>query len=118
MRSREGSGGAQQFILAIVSIVVAILAVVNVVLFETTRTVQLEVTSRAQFLQQTAQIEPLYRELVQGIATMAARNNDEALRGVLSQHGITFTVPSGPGSAPAPAPGLQPTPSTPGGGRP
>ena len=112
MDGNSGSYGRQHFVLAIVASIVAILAVVNVVLFEATRTLQLEVNARTAYLQQTAQVEPLLRELVQALAALATRNNDEALRGVLAEQGITFTAPGSPAGAAAPAP-AAPAPAAP-----
>ena len=109
------SGGPSELprvVLVVAVIVVAILAVTNVVLFEATRSLQLEVNARAQYLQQTAQLEPLFRELVQGIAGLAMRNNDDALRGVLAEQGITFSASSPTGTPPGPGP------TPPGGGKP
>ena len=82
------------------------LAVVNMVLFETNRALQLEVNARTQYIQQTVQLEGINREIVGAIAQLAVRNNDDALRTVLSQHGITVTASAGPtsgGAAPASA---------------
>jgi hypothetical protein len=115
MNGDSGSFGRQHFVLAIVVSIVAILAVANVVLFEATRALQLEVNARTAYLQQTAQVEPLFRELVQALAALATRNNDEALRRVLAEQGITFTVPGAPGGAAGPAPGA---PAAPGAKRP
>ena len=115
MNGDPGSYGRQHLVLAIVASIVAVLAVANVVLFEVTRTLQVEVNTRAAYLQQTAQVEPLFRELVQALAALATRNNDEALRGVLAEQGITFTVPGGAGGAapPAPGPPAAPAPAAP-----
>jgi len=113
MNGDPGSYGRQHIVLAIVASIVAILAVANVVLFEATRSLQLEVNGRTAYLQQTAQVEPFFRELVQALATLATRNNDEALRGVLAEQGITFTVPGAAGGGAAPAPGVPAAPATP-----
>ncbi len=54
-------------------------------------------TARQQFLQQTQQLETLHRELVNAIANLAARDNDDALRAILTDHGIN------PSAAPRPS---------------
>ena len=69
-----------------------VLAVTNMVLFERNRALQAEVSSRAQFIQQSVQLEALNREIVNAIAGLAVRNKDDALKTILTQQGITFNV--------------------------
>jgi D-alanine-D-alanine ligase-like ATP-grasp enzyme len=52
-------------------------------------------------VQQSLQLEGLYREIVRALAELGARNNDEQVRGLLQQHGISYTV--NPPAAAAPA---------------
>jgi type VI protein secretion system component VasK len=81
------------------------LTVVNMVLFDGNRTLQAEISTRAQYIQQTVQIEAVNRELINALANLSVRNKDEALRTVLSQHGITVNVSgSAVGSASSTAP--------------
>ena len=75
-----------------------VLVLTNMVLFTQNRQAQAEVASRAQFIQQTAQLEPLYREIVKALADLSVRNNDSQLRDVLAKQGIT--VSQSPGQAP------------------
>ena len=84
------------------------LALVNMALFEANRVLQLEVNARAQYIQQTVQLEGLNREIVGAIAQLAVRDNDDALRTMLTQHGITVTASARPSP-----PGTQGTPATP-----
>ena len=81
------------------------LVVTNIVLFERNRTLQAEVAARTQYLQQTAQIEALNREMVNALANLAVRNQDEALKAILTEQGININM--GPGQG-APAPGPAP----------
>jgi hypothetical protein len=76
---------------------VLVLVGVDIALFERNRGVQAELTARQQFLQQTQQLETLHRELVNAIANLAARDNDDALRAILTDHGIN------PSAAPRPS---------------
>jgi hypothetical protein len=62
------------------------------VLVEQNRTLQGEVNSRAQYIQQTVQLEGLQREIVSAIANLAVRNKDDALKTILTQQGITINV--------------------------
>jgi hypothetical protein len=82
-----------------------LLVVVDLALFERNRALQLELAGRQQFLQQSAQLETLQRELVNAIATLAARNDDAALRAILAEQGIVPSPPGAPGAPPSPAPG-------------
>ncbi len=79
-----------------------------VVLAMTNRGLQAEIGARQQFVQQSVQLEGLYREIVRALAELGARNNDEAVRAMLQRHGISFTVnapaaPAAPPQAPAAA---------------
>jgi uncharacterized membrane protein len=79
-----------------------LLAVANMVLFGQNRQAQAEVTSRAQFIQQSAQLEPLYREMVKALADLSVRNNDGELRELLTKQGITLSNPPPGAAAPGP----------------
>ena len=80
--------------LALLSIagIAAVLVVTNMVMFVTNRSAQGEVQGRAQFIQQTAQIEVLYREIVKALADLSVKNQDTQLRDLLAAHGISVTV--------------------------
>ena len=69
-----------------------VLVLTNMVLFERNRSLQGEVNSRAQYIQQSVQLEGLHREMVNAIANLAVRNKDDALKTILTQQGITFNV--------------------------
>ncbi len=82
-----------------------LLAVANMILFSQNRAAQAEVSGRAQYIQQAAQLEPLYREMVKALGELAVRNNDTELRDMLAQRGITLNAPMAP---PAPPPASAP----------
>jgi hypothetical protein len=82
-----------------------LLAVEDLFLFERNRTLQAQVANRQAFLQRASQLEVLHRELVNAIATLAARNNDAVLRAVLEQAPAPSAPSPGP-SAPSPAPSV------------
>jgi hypothetical protein len=71
------------------------------------RNLQGEIGVRQQYVQQSLQLENLYREIIRALAELGARNNDQDLREMLQRHGITYNVHSQPASAapasPAPA---------------
>ena len=83
-----------------------LLAIVNMTLFSQNRAAQAEVTARAQYIQQAAQFEPLYREMVKALSELSVRNNDAQLREMLAKQGImvSATPPPAPPAAPAPEP--------------
>lgn len=84
--------------LAAVSLV---LVCVNIVLVTGNREAQNEVSQRAQYIQQTQQIEPLYQGIVRNLAELAAKTNDPQIGQLLASQGITFSVnqPSGQDAA-------------------
>ena len=79
-----------------------LLAIANMVLFSQNRASQAEVSGRSQYIQQAAQLEPLYREMVKALGELAVRNSDTQLRDMLAKQGITVSVnPNPPAAAPA-----------------
>lgn len=89
--------------ITIVAGLAVLLAITNIVLAELNARAKAEVAARNQVIQQRLQLDALTRELVSAIATLAAQRNDEALRTVLTEHGITVNPPQGQSTAPAPA---------------
>ena len=84
-----------------------VLIAINMIMFSQNRTAQAEVSGRAQFIQQAAQAEPLYRELVKALADLAVRNSDVELREMLAKQGITVSV--NPARIPPAVPTQEPT---------
>ena len=76
-----------------------LLVIVNAVLFLGNRSGQIEVNSRQQYIQQSIQLEGLYREIVKALADLSIKNNDKQIRDMLASQGITVTV-GGQGVAP------------------
>ena len=89
------------------ALVAAIFMVANLLLFTTLRTVKAEVAARQEYIQQTVQLETLYREIVKALADLSVRNRDEDLRALLSAQGISVMVNAPATSSAAPAPSLQ-----------
>jgi uncharacterized protein YpmS len=87
--------------LTLLALLAAIFVVTNMVLFTTNRTAQTEVAGRQEYVQQTVQLEGLYRDIVKALADLSVRNQDEDLKGLLAAQGISITV--NPAPAPAPA---------------
>ena len=95
-----GTGKAGRSGIAGLSLVLVLL---NGALFLTNRTIQNEINTRQQLINQAVQLERLGQELVNALAGLALRNNDEQLRQLLADQGITLTPGSGP-AGPAQAP--------------
>lgn len=66
-----------------------------------------EVTQRQQYVQQSLQLEGLYREIIRALAELAARNNDSDVKAMLQRHGISFNVNATPAAPPAPPGSLR-----------
>lgn len=82
----------------------AVLAAVlgNAWLQSRNRALQAELNGRAQFVQQSVQLEGLYKEIVKAIAELSLKNNDDQLKAVLNGQGITFSATAA-GNPAAPA---------------
>ena len=74
------------------AILIVVLVIASVSMILRNRSVQTEIQRNAQFIQQTAQLEVLYREIVKALADLSVKNQDAELRDLLSSHGITVTV--------------------------
>jgi hypothetical protein len=88
----------------IVAALTPLLVVADLALFERNRALQVQLAARQQQIQRGAQMETLQRELINAIATLAARSDDASLRAILVDHGIVPSQPAAPASPPATAP--------------
>lgn len=75
-----------------------LLVIVNAVLFLGNRSSQIEVNNRQQYVQQSIQLEGLYREIVKALVDLSVKNNDKQIKDMLASQGITVTV-GGQGAA-------------------
>ena len=86
------------------------MALANVTMASMNRGLQGDINVRQQYVQQyvqrSVQLENLYREIVRALAELGARNNDQDVRALLQQHGISYTVnaPAVPAAPAAAAP--------------
>lgn len=83
---------SQYWIVTILGLFGLCVFALNVTLLASNRGIQREIAARQQFVQQSVQLETLYREIVRALAELAARNNDADVRSMLGRHGITYTV--------------------------
>jgi hypothetical protein len=69
-----------------------VLVLVNGTLFVVNRGSQAEISARQQFIQQTVQLEGLYREIVKALAELAVKNGDTQIVQMLAAQGISVSV--------------------------
>ncbi|MDP2368347.1 hypothetical protein [Rhodoferax sp.] len=74
----------------------------NVALGHSNGSARADVTQRQQYVQQSVQLEGLYREIIRALAELGARNNDGDVKALLQRHGITYSV-NAPAAPAAPA---------------
>ena len=79
-------------LLTLLSVAIAATVATTLVMASGNRTLQGEVNARQQYVQQSVQLEALYREIVRALAELGARNNDAQVRDMLQRHGITYTL--------------------------
>ncbi len=82
----------QYRILMLLGILALMLSVVNALMFSSNRQAQNELSARAQYIQQSLQLEPLYQSLVKSLADLAARDGDTQLGELLATQGISFSA--------------------------
>ena len=75
----------------------------NVVLSTSNKKAQADIALRQQYVQQSVQLEGLYREIVRALAELGARNNDNDVKALLQRHGISYSVNANAAPAAAPA---------------
>ena len=84
-----------------------LLVFANAVLALANRAIQTDVNVRAQYVNQTVQLERISQAIVQAAATAAINNKDTRLGDLLAANGITIQAPSA-GASPAPASTVTP----------
>ena len=77
----------------VVALVVAVLVGYDIWTFGQNRAVQAELSQRTQYVQQSIQLEALYREIVKALADLSVRSQDKALSDLLASQGITVSAP-------------------------
>jgi hypothetical protein len=99
-----------------------LLVLVNSWLVLANQSIRAEVSGRQQRINQALQWSRVNQELINALAAAAVRNNNTAIRDLLAQNGITYSVTpqaqQPPASAPTPAPTPAPAPAPASGARP
>ena len=78
-----------------------LLVVVNIIFALGNQTLQGEVSERQQFISQSIQLEALNRQVINVLAAMAVKTNDEQLKNLLASSGVNL------GTNPEPAGGSK-----------
>jgi hypothetical protein len=71
-----------------VAVLVLILVLVDVVLTIGNQSLRIQLAERQQFIGQSMQMEGLYREIIQTVASVAVQTKDEQLLSALASQGI------------------------------
>ena len=69
-----------------------VLAGLNIFLFEANRTMKQEIAHRQQFITQSVPLSQLNNQIIRSLANLSADRQDQQLKLLLSNHGITFTI--------------------------
>ena len=94
----------QFWVTTIVALVAAATAAYAMVMSNQNRAAQNDFAGRGRFIQESIQLEGLYRETVKALADLSIRNQDKPLADLLTAQGITVTPPGAtPPSAAAPS---------------
>ena len=72
------------------SLLVLLLVLVNIFIGVGNQSIQSDVSERQQVISQTMQLEALNRQLINVLANLAMKTNDEPLMGVLAAAGINL----------------------------
>jgi len=91
------------WLINVLGIVLLVLVIVNIRMASGNQQRNAEVVARQQFINESIQLSRFNTQFIQLLANLAAQSNDESLRRILSEHGITYTVNQPEPSAPAPA---------------
>ena len=87
------------WVMTILASLVLFLVIVNIIVALGNQSIQSEVAERQQTISQTLQLESLNRQLINVLASLALKTNDEALKKVLAAGGID--LPGKTAAAPA-----------------
>ncbi|MBV9201215.1 MAG: hypothetical protein JO320_19895 [Alphaproteobacteria bacterium] len=78
------------------SAVTLVLVAIYIFLIQDNRAVQTEVNQRQQFINQSIQLGRINEALVRALAAAAVSNNDDKLRGLLADNGISVNASGEP----------------------
>jgi hypothetical protein len=85
-----------KWLLTILSSLILLLVMVNIFVSLGNQSIQSEVGERQQVIGQTMQLETLNRQLINVLANLALKTNDEGLKKVLAAGGINLPAEGAP----------------------
>jgi hypothetical protein len=91
----------QYWLLTVIAALSLLLVIVDITMVNRNQALRGEVESRAQYIQQSVQLQVLYQDMVKALADLAVRNKDDQLRDLLTREGISITVNPPASAAPA-----------------
>ena len=83
---------AEFWVLSAIGAGCVLFAILNMTLYTGNQSLQAQVSQRAQYVQQSVQLQGLYRQIVGALAELSVRNKDPQLRAVLAKQGINVTA--------------------------
>ncbi|MBT8090600.1 MAG: hypothetical protein KJO01_10365 [Gammaproteobacteria bacterium] len=78
--------------LAALGTLCALLTAFNFLLDADIRTLQTNVATRQQFINESVPLARVNSQIIQTLANMSAQSNDAAIRDMLARHGVTFSI--------------------------
>lgn len=84
----------QFWVTTVIALVVAMIVGYDMMLFSQNHDTQSQLARRAQYVQQSVQVGPLYRDMVKALADLSVRNQDKALSDLLASQGISVNAPA------------------------
>lgn len=87
-------------LLIIGSTLVLLLILANIGLVTVNRTLQDQVMTRNQFIEQSLQLEKIYQPLVRTLAELATTRKDGQIKALLTEQGIRFNAAPAANAAP------------------
>jgi hypothetical protein len=80
----------QYNLLLLIAVAALILVLVNIGLFYSNQGMSDTVAGRQQYLQQSDQLQQIYRPMINNLIELATKNNDTQIRDLLASQGITY----------------------------
>ena len=80
----------QYNLLLLIALAALILVLVNIGLFYSNQGMSDTVAGRQQYLQQSDQLQQIYRPMINSLIELATKNNDTQIRDLLASQGITY----------------------------
>ncbi len=82
----------QYWLLTALGGVAFVVALMNIYLFQDSRSLREEISQRQQYINQTIQLSRLNNEIIKSLAQLAVANQDKQISDLLTSHGIVVTV--------------------------